>query len=187
MPQLYPVTLIIFLPWLHNHDLQCVFVYVKCFCAHSKHVSGLLNMYHGMFIQGSCKQEKKKGAKSFTHWFSHSDDSKELHYTGVSELSIDGCLLQKLDSVIFIRPPFQCLYSNFHSTSRRLPYPLVHCPKLARTKMLRYPEEIHQKKSNLVIPVYCKSVVCKTTHIHPVDDGSIQSKRQHSYFPNSSW
>ena len=95
-------------------------------------------------------------AKCFTHWFSHSDDSKELHYIGVSELSIDGCLLQKLDSVIFIRPPFQCLYSNFHSTSRRLPYPFVHCPKLARTKMLRYSENANQKRSKIVTTVDCK-------------------------------
>ena len=53
------IALIIWLPWLHNHERQCVFVYVKCFSAQSKHVSGLLNMYCGMvwFIQGSCGQK----------------------------------------------------------------------------------------------------------------------------------
>ena len=34
-----------------------------------------------------------------THWFPHSDDTEELHHIGVSELPIDGGLLQKLDSV----------------------------------------------------------------------------------------
>ena len=123
----------------------------------------------------SAFKHEKNVAKSFTHWFSHSDDSKELHYVGVSELSIDGCLLQKLDSVIFIRTPFQCLHSNFHSTSRRLPYPFVHCPKLARTKMLRYSENTHQKRSKIVTTVDCKGG-CVKLHTRPEDDWSIQSK-----------
>ena len=122
--------------------------------------------------------------ESFTHRFFHSDDSKELHHIGVSELPIDGCLLQKLDLVIFVRPQFQCLYSNFHSNGWRLPYSLIHCPKLTRTKMLRYPENANQKRSKIVTTVDYKGGCVKLHTIALMMTGAFS---QNIYSPNSSW
>ena len=65
-----------------------------------------------------------------THWFSHSDHTIQLHHIGVVELSHDGCLLQKLDSVFLSGVWLQRLHSNLHCAAGELPQTLAHLTKL---------------------------------------------------------
>ena len=65
-----------------------------------------------------------------THRFSHSDHTIQLHNIGVTELSHDGRLLQKLDSVFLSAVWLQCLHSNLHCAAGEPPHPLAHLAKL---------------------------------------------------------
>ena len=65
-----------------------------------------------------------------THRFSHSHYTIQLHDIGMVELSHDGCLLQKLDSVFLSGVWLQRLHSNLHCAARELPQTLAHLAKL---------------------------------------------------------
>ena len=60
----------------------------------------------------------------------------------------NNALLANMDMWVLWGTGLQCLHSHFHSTSWRLPYSLVHCPKLTRTKMLRYPEKTTEREAH---------------------------------------
>ena len=75
------------------------------------------------------------------YWFPNCDHSMKHHHIWMLELSHDGCLLQELHSVFFQRSRLKCRYGHLHSTPRRLPHPLVYCPKLTRAEMLNNPAD----------------------------------------------
>ena len=98
-----------------------------------------------MLVQISCSQSLALRTVCWQIWihfvyrFPYSDHSMQLDHIGMLKLSIDGCLLQKLDLVIFSGSWFQSLHSHFHGACWQLPQPLVHCAKLTRPQMFCNP------------------------------------------------
>ena len=64
--------------------------------------------------------------------FAHCDHAKKLDNVDVSELAIDGRLLQEPDSVLLRGSLLEHLYRHLHHTSlpSSLPNSFVHCTKL---------------------------------------------------------
>ena len=68
----------------------------------------------------------------YTHLVSSTDDSMQSEYIGVSELSHDGSLLEKLDSVGRV---CQSLHSHVVLSVAMPPHTLAHTAKLTRAQM----------------------------------------------------
>ena len=65
-----------------------------------------------------------------THRFPNSDHAQQLHNVGVSELAIDGRLLQEPDSILLRCPWLQHLHCHLHCCLLALPHSTVHSAKL---------------------------------------------------------
>ena len=75
-----------------------------------------------------------------TYRFVDSDHPKQLHDVGVSELPIDGRLLQEPDSVLTRRTRLQHLNGHHSGGSGGVPDAFIHCTKLARAQVLCGPD-----------------------------------------------
>ena len=67
------------------------------------------------------------------------------------ELAHDGCLLEELDSTVFLCSSLQQLDGHLPLSSGTLPHPLVDCTKLPRTKVLLYPDKQNNCESQVYI------------------------------------
>ena len=72
---------------------------------------------------------------SCTHRFSESDNSKKRDDAGMRELSHDGSLLEERDSAVFLGSRLEHLDGHISLTTGTHPHSLVHCSKLACSKM----------------------------------------------------
>ena len=72
---------------------------------------------------------------------SHNDHTIQLDNVGVSKLAVDGCLLQKFDSVFFCHILSECLDGHIVSVTTWSPSAPFHHPKLTRPQLCTAPRE----------------------------------------------